>query len=118
MTESLVRLGRVVGQRVPDPLPDEMRRHAQLLLVERVPYEAQVPVATIASMSCPKLVVSGDHDSSQERVCDVTAHAIGARREHLAGAGHMIPRAPGCNELLAQFWAEASVRDLEIEETR
>lgn len=92
------------GAAVPDPLPEEMEQHARLLLVERVPYDAQIPVAAIASMSCPKLVVSGDHDPSQERVCDVTAKAIGAKREHLGGAGHMIPRALGCNELLEQFW--------------
>lgn len=92
---------------VPDPLPDEMQQHAQLLLVERVPYEATVPVAAIASLSCPKAVVSGSHDGSQERVCDVTAQAIGADRDQLPGAGHMIPRAPGCNEFLDQFWASA-----------
>lgn len=93
------------GAAVPDPLPDEMQQHARLLLVERVPYDAQIPVATIASMSCPKLVVSGDHDPSQERVCDVIAREIGAKREHLGGAGHLIPRAGGCNELLEHFWA-------------
>ena len=93
------------GAAVPDPLPEEMEQHARLLLVERVPYEAETPVPTIASMSCPKLVVSGDHDPSQERVCNVTAQAIGAKRELLGGAGHMIPRAVGCNELLQQFWA-------------
>lgn len=105
------------GAAVPDPLPEEMRQHARLLLVERVPYDAQIPVETIASLTCPKLVVSGGHDSSQERVCDVTAQALGAERGQLAGAGHMIPRAPGCNELLEQFWAEASVRDLATKET-
>lgn len=92
---------------VPDPLPDEMRQHAQILLVERVPYEARIPVATIASMTCPKLVVSGGHDPSQERVCDMTAEAIGAERDQLSGAGHMIPRAAGCNELLEQLWSRA-----------
>jgi pimeloyl-ACP methyl ester carboxylesterase len=93
---------------VPDPLPDDMHQHAQLLLRERVPYEAQIPVATVASMPWPKLVVSGDHDRSQERVCDATARAIGAERARLGGAGHMIPRAVGCNELLEQFWARAT----------
>lgn len=95
------------GAAVPDPLPDEMLQHARLLLVERVPYEAGIPVATIASISCPKLVVSGGHDPSQERVCDETARAIAADREQLSGAGHMIPRAAGCNELLEQFWSRA-----------
>lgn len=93
---------------VPDPLPNEMHQHAQLLLRERVPYEAQIPVEAIASMPCPKLVVSGDHDRSQERVCDITAQAIGAERAHLTGAGHLIPRAVGCNELLEKFWERAT----------
>lgn len=85
---SALEAGGVV---VPDPLPAEMHQHAQLLLRERVPYEAEIPVETLASLSCPKLVVSGDHDRSQENVCDVTAHAIGAERSHLTGAGHLIP---------------------------
>lgn len=96
------------GAVVPDPLPEEMHQHARLLLRERLPYEAQVPVAAIASMSYPKLVVSGDHDRPQENVCDVTARAIGAQRAHLSGAGHLIPRAVGCNELLEQFWTRAT----------
>jgi len=96
------------GGTVPDPLPDEMLQHARLLLVERVPYEAQIPTATIASMPCTKLVVSGGHDQSQERVCDETARLIGAEREQLSGAGHMIPRAAGCNELLEHLWSQAA----------
>jgi pimeloyl-ACP methyl ester carboxylesterase len=93
------------GAAVPDPLPEEMLQHARLLLVERLPYEAQIPVAAIASLPCAKLVVSGGHDPSQERVCDETARVIGAEREQLSGAGHMIPRAAGCNELLEQLWS-------------
>lgn len=93
---------------VPNPLSEEMHQHARLLLRERVPYEAEIPVAAIASMSCPKLVMSGDHDPSQENVCDVTARAIGAERAHLSGAGHLIPRAVGCNERLEQFWTRGT----------
>ena len=96
------------GAPVPDPLPDDMLQHARLLIVERVPYEARIPVDAIAAMSCPKLVVSGDHDPAQERVCDATASAIGADRDWIRGAGHMIPRADGCSELLEQLWTRAS----------
>ncbi len=89
---------------IPDPLPPEVERHARLLMGERVPYDAEIPVAAVARAPFPKLVVSGGHNSTQERVCDATAAAVDGERACLPGAGHLVARAPGCNELLEALW--------------
>jgi hypothetical protein len=70
-----------------------------------VPYEADIPTAALAAAPFPKLVISGDHDSLQDKICDATAEAIDGTREVLGGAGHLIPRAPGCNEMLERVWS-------------
>jgi hypothetical protein len=44
----------------------------------------------------------------QERMSDVLATAISAQRQTISGAGHNVPRAPGCNEALAQFWRQGT----------
>jgi pimeloyl-ACP methyl ester carboxylesterase len=88
----------------PDPLPPELAQHTRLLMGERPPFDADLPTAALASAEFPKLVVSGGHDPTQERICDATAAAIGAERAQLFGAGHLVPRADGCNELLEQLW--------------
>ena len=89
---------------VPDPLPAEMEQHARLLMTERAPYEAQIPDEILSAAHFPKLVVSGGHSDTQERVCDITAIAVGAMRCVVSGAAHLIPRAPRCNTVLERFW--------------
>ena len=61
--------------------------------------------------SFPKLVVSGGHSPMQERMCDVLASAIGARRGTIPGAGHNVQRASGCNDVLSHFWHESEARE-------
>lgn len=89
---------------LPDPLPPDLAQHTRVLMGERPPFDADVPSAALEAAPFPKLVVSGGHDPSQERICDATATAIGAERASLVGAGHLVPRAEGCNELLEQLW--------------
>jgi pimeloyl-ACP methyl ester carboxylesterase len=90
---------------VPEPLPPVVEQHARLFMRERVPFEAEIPVAALAAAPFPKLVISGGHEGGQEKVSDACAAAIGAQRAVLAGAGHLVPRAPGCNEMLEELWA-------------
>ena len=94
----------------PDPLPPDLAQHTRLLMGERPPFDADIPTATLACAEFPKLVVSGGHDPTQERICDATAVAIGADRAVLPGAGHLVPRAEGCNELLEQLWTRGGAR--------
>jgi hypothetical protein len=58
---------------------------------ERPPWEAELPLADLATAAFPKLVISGEHSAAFETVCDVLADAIGAERAVIAGRGHTIP---------------------------
>jgi hypothetical protein len=57
----LRRFLELVGSdmRPPSPLPPELERGARVLLVERPPWEAEIPVDALAAAPFPKLVVSG-----------------------------------------------------------
>ena len=96
----------LVGSNVPlpDPLTPELERGARLLMVERPPWEAQIPLDALAALPCPKLVVSGGHHAAFDAVCDVLEQRLGAERAVVPGAGHSIQRtgAP-FNERLEAF---------------
>ena len=96
---------RAVGssRELPDPLPPELEQGARTLMVERGPWEANPPLAELATAPFPKLVVSGGHMTAFEAVCDVLARELGAERAVCSGAAHGIPRAPGFNELLVEW---------------
>jgi pimeloyl-ACP methyl ester carboxylesterase len=89
---------------LPDPLPPELDRGARLLMVERPPWEAEIPLAALAAAPFPTLVVSGGHGRAFDAVCDVLERSLGAERAVIPGAGHGVPRvgAP-FNERLEAF---------------
>lgn len=91
----------------PSPLPPEMEASVRAMMVERAPWEAEIPFDELADAPYPKLVVSGDHSEAFDAVCDVLERQLGAERAVVTGAGHSIPRAPGFNELLAEFLTRA-----------
>jgi pimeloyl-ACP methyl ester carboxylesterase len=97
--------------RLPTPLPPELERGARVLLVERGPWEAQIPLDELAAAPFPKLVVSGGHHSAFDAVCDVLERELGAERTVIAGTGHSVPRtgAP-FNERLEDFLRRAEDR--------
>jgi pimeloyl-ACP methyl ester carboxylesterase len=84
----------LVGSNVslPDPLTPELERGARLLMVERPPWEAEIPKDALAALPCPKLVVSGGHHAAFDAVCDVLERRLGAERAVVPGAGHSIQR--------------------------
>lgn len=95
-------------------IPAEAGAHAERLAVAerlaiglRSPGEARPDLDRLVAAGTPAMVLSGDHHPAIERVCDALAERLRARRERLPGAGHAVPRAPGFNELLAEF-AESS----------
>ena len=101
---------RLVGSKLdpPSPLPATLQRGAEMLLVERGPWEAEIPLDDLARASFPKLVVSGAHHPSFDAVCDVLEQRLAAERAVIPGAGHSVPRtgAP-FNERLEAFLRSA-----------
>lgn len=94
----------------PSPLPPELAQGAQALTVERGPWEAEIPLETLAAAPFPKLVVSGAHHSAFDGICDVLEQALGAERVVLEGYGHTVQRHPEFNATLADFVERALPR--------
>jgi RimJ/RimL family protein N-acetyltransferase len=105
----------LVGSRMPigDRLPPAIEQGTRALMVERPPNEAQVPLGVLRAKPFPKLVISGAHSAAFDAVCDVLERELPAERAVLPGAGHSLPRAPGYNNVLADFVQRASVIETE-----
>jgi pimeloyl-ACP methyl ester carboxylesterase len=90
--------------RLPDPLSPPLERAARVLVTERGPWEAEIPLAELARAPFLKLVLSGGHDPAFDAVCDVLEERLGAERAVITGAGHSVQRtgAP-YNERLERF---------------
>ena len=100
----LFRSGLHSAHETPPDLPDWLERGARHAMAERRPWEAEIPVSRLAAAPFPKLVLSGDHSPAFERLCDVLAQRLGARREVIAGRGHTLPSAgEPYNDLLEEF---------------
>jgi pimeloyl-ACP methyl ester carboxylesterase len=100
----LFRSGLHSAHETPAALPEWLERGARHVMAERPPWEAEIPVDRLAATTFPKLVISGNHSPAFERVCDVLAERLGARREVIEGRGHTIPATGAAyNELLDDF---------------
>ena len=101
----LRRFGEIVGSThpVPDPLPPELDQGARALMVERPPWEAEIPLDALAAAPFRKLVISGAHGGAFDAVCDVLEERLDAERAVIPGAGHGLARAPGYLERLDEF---------------
>jgi len=87
----------------PTPLPPDVEQGARTLLVERGPWEAEIPLDELRAAPYPKLVVSGAHHAAFEAICDVLERRLDAERLVLAGYGHAPQLHPGFNDALASF---------------
>ena len=76
----------------PTPLPPPMLQAARLLMAERSPAEARIPLDELRRAPFPKLVVSGAHSPVFDRVCDVLEEALSAERAVISGARHSVQR--------------------------
>src|SRR3954452_11444811 len=94
----------------PSPLPPEVEQGARMLLVERGPWEAEIPLDELARAPFPKLVVSGGHLEPFDAICDALADGLGAERLVLPGYGHTAQMHPEFNEALAEFVGRANSR--------
>lgn len=87
----------------PSPLPPELEQAARALANERGPWEAEIPLAELATAPFATLVVSGAHHPAFDRICDALERELGAERLVLPGYGHTVQRHPGFNDRLAGF---------------
>jgi hypothetical protein len=89
----VLRFLRTVGTD-PDALPSDVAAALVPLtpLVRRgqPPWMTDLPLATLAAATFPKLVVSGGHSAGFDAICDDLAAQIGASREVITGAGHEV----------------------------
>ena len=97
---------------LPSPLPPPLLQNAKLLMVERSPVEAVIPLEALPEAPFPKLVVSGAHSRIFDAVCDVLEEELGAERAVIPGAGHSAQRtgAP-FNDRLEAFLGAAEARE-------
>ena len=84
----------VAGQPIepPDPLPLDLQRGAELLLVQRFPWQGEHPLVALREAGFPVLVIfSGDHHPAFHAVC---AHLVTElRAEHqVIGIGQKAKR--------------------------
>jgi pimeloyl-ACP methyl ester carboxylesterase len=107
----LRRFLAAVGSRFdpPSPLTPELEQGARALMAERGPWEADIPLETLAGARFPKLVVSGRHHEAFDAICDVLERELAAERVVLQGYGHTVQRHPEFNERLADFVDRASM---------
>jgi pimeloyl-ACP methyl ester carboxylesterase len=92
----------------PSPLPPELLCGARILIAERVPWEAEIPLERLADAAFPTLVVSGGHHRALDRICEALVRDLGAEHSILPGYGHAAQRHPGFNEVLADFVIRAA----------
>jgi len=92
----------------PSPLPPELERGAQLLAVERGPWEAEIPLEALRAARFPKLAVSGAHHPAFDAICDALERELAAERAVLPGFGHTVARHPEFNAVLADFVERAT----------
>jgi pimeloyl-ACP methyl ester carboxylesterase len=90
----LLRFAPVVGAapNLPDPLPPETLASARATMVERWPWEAEIPFRPLRLAAFPKLVFSGAHSAAFDAVCDVLVAGLAAERCVIAGAAHGVQR--------------------------
>ena len=96
---------RMVGSAYdpPSPLPPDVEQGARTLMVERGPWEAVIPLETLAAAPFAKLVVSGAHSAAFDAICDALERELVAERAVLPGYGHSVARHPDFNATLADF---------------
>jgi pimeloyl-ACP methyl ester carboxylesterase len=95
----------------PVPLPPQLLAGARLLVRERGPWEAEIPLETLAARRLPTLVVSGGHQPAFDAICDRLEQALDAERAVLPGFGHNAQLHPEFNRLLLDFVGRAAARD-------
>jgi pimeloyl-ACP methyl ester carboxylesterase len=87
----------------PVPLPPQLLQGARVLVGERGPWEADIPLEALAARRLPTLVVSGGHHPAFEAICDRLELKLDAERVVLPGFGHNAQLHPEFNRVLLDF---------------
>ena len=104
--EFLRRFAALFGPegQVPTEIPPDREQGVRALMVERSPWEIEIPLDELKDAPFPKLVFSsGSPHPAYEVLCDVLEQRLGAERMILRGGGHAVHRAPGFVERYAAF---------------
>lgn len=91
----------------PSPLPPALEQGARTLMVERPPWEAEIPLDELRERRLPLLVVTGAHHDGFDAVARRLEFELGAEWAVLPGAGHAVQAAPGFAERLVGFLERA-----------
>ena len=94
----------------PSPLPPELEQGVEALMRERGPWEAEIPLAELASLRLPTLVVSGAHSRAYETICDVLERELHAERVVIPGHGHNPQLSPAFTAALLDVVARTGAR--------
>jgi pimeloyl-ACP methyl ester carboxylesterase len=92
----------------PSPLPPELEQGVHALIRERGPWEAEIPLAELAALDLPTLVVSGAHHPAYDAICDVLERELHAERLVIQGHGHNPQLSAAFTDALHAFVARAS----------
>lgn len=96
---------------LPSPLPPPLEQNARVLMGERFPGDAVIPLEALRSAAFPKLVVSGAHNAAFTAVCDVLERSIGAEGAVIPGKAHSVQRTgTPFNDRLEDFLRRAEDR--------
>jgi len=87
-----------------EPLSPSLEPFVRAFMVERPPWEADIPLDLLRAADFPILVVSGGWSGAFDAVCSAIARATAAEQVILEGAGHAV-QALGTpfNDVLAAF---------------
>jgi len=96
-----------LGPDTPPQHAKEIARATEAARGGRSPREANPDLEAIVDAGIPTMVVSGNHHTAIESLCDALADRLHARREIVSGAGHAVPRASGFNDVLEGFLRES-----------
>jgi pimeloyl-ACP methyl ester carboxylesterase len=94
----------------PSPLPPELEQGVHALMRERGPWEADIPLAELAALRLPTLVVSGAHNAAYEAICDVLERELHAARVVIPGHGHNPQLSPAFTEALLDLVTRTASR--------
>jgi pimeloyl-ACP methyl ester carboxylesterase len=97
------------GESPSDALLEQLRDNVRTWRrFVKKPWEIDLPLGALRAATYPKLVLSGGYSPGFEDTCDVLASLIGAERDVVEGAGHLIQRAgPPFNERLERLMTRA-----------
>ena len=94
----------------PTPLPDQLLQGARTLIVERGPWEAEIPLDALAADPLSEARRLGRPSRGFDAICDVLEERLPAERLVLPGYGHTAQRHAAFNAHLAEFVDRAEAR--------